>query len=141
MNGRVSLWIIRGIISYIFIITSYAWANSIQGTAIALDGDTLLLTTNKQTEHIRLYGVDAPEMSNLYGIYARHYLDDILSTQPMLRCDVKDVDKYKRLVAMCYQQNQSINLMMIAQGWAISYRNYLSPQDMDEFIQAERQAF
>lgn len=49
-----------------------------------------------------------------------------------LICEVRDVDRYKRLVAECWnltpglrrEDGPSINARMVSAGWAIAYRKY-----------------
>ena len=36
----------------------------------------------------------------------------------------KDIDRYKRIVAVCYYNNQNLNKLMVRNGWAIAYRRY-----------------
>ena len=42
----------------------------------------------------------------------------------MTRCEARDVDQYGRTVAVCFADDQDINAAMVAEGWALAYREY-----------------
>lgn len=101
---------------------------TIEGAAVALDGDTIqfLLTREK----VRLWGVDAPEMTDVpYGLWSRGALDAmLLHSKPgfglrSITCDIVDRDR-DRLVAACRPTDTADDLgaAMIGQGWAVTYR-------------------
>ena len=112
----------------------------VQGKAVAIDGDTIIFIQDKKREKVRLYGVDAPEMSSVLGIYARKYLDELLAKEKDVRCEVKDIDKYKRYVALCYQEDILINTKIIEDGWAVSYRLFIDNEWLPIFLDAEQKA-
>ena len=39
-------------------------------------------------------------------------------------CEARDVDRYGRTVAVCAADGQDINAAMVAQGWALAYRQF-----------------
>ena len=39
---------------------------------------------------------------------------------------------YKRIVAVCYYNNQNLNKLMVRNGWAIAYRRYSKDYIDDE---------
>ena len=41
-----------------------------------------------------------------------------------IKCEVNEIDRYKRYVAACYLNDLNINQHMVRQGWAIAYRYY-----------------
>lgn len=83
------------------------------------DGDTFILETNKQA--VRLYGVDAPELTNCYGPESYARLDQLLKKrQVQLKEPV--VDKFGRIVALVYVDGKLINEIMIKEGFA-AYRS------------------
>lgn len=61
------------------------------------DGDTLRVNDIG----IRLWGIDAPEMSETGGSAAKRGLRQ-LTGRAQLTCNVKDTDRYGRIVAQCY---------------------------------------
>ena len=57
---------------------------TLSGPAVPFDGDTLLIDgPNGSTLHVRLYGVDAPEMGYPWRPQARAILDDAIVGQPV----------------------------------------------------------
>ena len=44
----------------------------------------------------------------------------------------KNVDRYKRIVAICYHNNKDLNKLMVRNGWAIAYRKYSKDYVDDE---------
>jgi endonuclease YncB( thermonuclease family) len=83
------------------------------------DGDTFILTQNKQT--IRLFGIDAPDLENCFGDKAYARLDQLLKKrQVQLKEPV--VDKFGRIVALVYVDGKLINEMLIKEGFA-AYRS------------------
>jgi len=61
------------------------------------DGDTL----RANDIGVRLWGIDAPEMSEVGGAAAKRGLRQ-LTGRDQLTCNVKDTDRYGRIVAQCY---------------------------------------
>jgi micrococcal nuclease len=83
------------------------------------DGDTL---TTCDGEKIRLFGVDAPEISQKLGKPARNALQRLVLHQNVsLSCDGKS---YKRRVCRVTKSGININEEMVKEGWAFDYRRY-----------------
>ena len=83
------------------------------------DGDTFILEINKQA--VRLFGIDAPELTNCYGPESYARLDGLLKKrQVQLKEPVVDV--FGRIVALVYVDGLLINETMIKEGFA-AYRS------------------
>lgn len=80
---------------------------------IVVDGDTIRLDGEK----IRLWGVNAPEMSTTEGEKAKAYLEKYLADKDVV-CYPTSVDRYGRTVAMCYVGNTDIACHMVNRGHA-----------------------
>ena len=115
---------------------SLLYAKIIIGKAKIIDGDTIHINQNK----IRLHGIDAPERSQqctyrsqnwLCGKQSTLELKKIINNQ-IIKCQILNVDKYKRYVANCYINNLNINQIMVKKGWAIAYRFYSKDYVDDE---------
>jgi endonuclease YncB( thermonuclease family) len=39
-------------------------------------------------------------------------------------CDVRDIDRYGRQVAVCFQGAEDLNNWLAGSGWAVAYRRY-----------------
>ena len=102
------------------------------------DGDTIRIkdrTGAKVT--IRLACIDAPETSQgSSGKWSTKTLKGMLQGKSIsLKPKVKD--RYGRLVAEIYVGSSNINLQMVQEGAAFSYRKYLKQCDLDAYLNAE----
>ena len=108
-----------------------ALTQAVTGRASVIDGDTI----NVQGQRIRLHGIDAPESGQRCrralglveyrcGKEAAFTLADRIGARNV-SCKVRDVDRYKRLVAVCRDDDEDLNRWMVRQGWALE-RNPLT---------------
>src|SRR5690348_14618820 len=101
---------IRGVTSLVVVATLVpipAKAGDLIGRASVVDGDTVEI----QSQHIRIFGIDAPESSQLCtdkagaeyrcGKMAANALDEFLAQSRPLTCNVVDHDRNHRAVARC----------------------------------------
>ena len=58
-------------------------------------------------------------------------LADLIGRAP-IQCDPQDIDRYGRVVAVCYQGNLDIGAEMVRAGWAVAYRRYSRAYVRDE---------
>jgi hypothetical protein len=59
--------------------------------------------------------------------------------QATIRCEQRDIDRYKRIVAVCSLGNVDLNAWMVRQGWAIAYCQYSRDYvDHESAAQAEK---
>ena len=93
-----------------------------------IDGDTIILNNIK----VRLKGIDAPELKQTCQKANKHYLDcGIYAKIKLLSlvkgnkvfCSKSGVDKYKRQLSFCYSGGKNLNLELIKDGYAYSYRH------------------
>ena len=102
----------------------------IEGKALALDGDTLVVTqADGKAVTVRLWGVDAPEMKVWpWGPVARGALDRILSyTAGQVRCERKG-KSHNRIVAQCFHKAEAVGrdiaTTLIRNGLAVEWRSF-----------------
>lgn len=110
---------------------------SIVGIASVIDGDTIEV----HGQRIRLFGIDAPESSQLCvrptgdpwrcGQQASFALADRIG-RATVSCQPRDRDRYGRTVAICFKGNEDLNRWMVANGWAVAYRRYSVEYVSDE---------
>ena len=117
----------------------------ITGFAKIIDGDTFKLSIKK----IRLLGSDGREhilsCKNPYLTirsfsFTKSYLCGQVSTNKLtkkinnqiIKCKIKDVDRYNRLIGECYKRNQNLNSWLVSNGYAVAYRKYSKKYISDE---------
>ena len=96
------------------------------------DGDTLTVLqegATRRTERIRLHGIDAPEKAQAYGSRSKQALS-ALAFGKAATVDVRDTDRYGRLVAVVTVAGRNLNREQVKAGMAWWYRKY-APQDRD----------
>lgn len=111
----------RKILFSIYMIFLSLTAMAVSGKVIDVpDGDTLVIRSGSKKIRVRMYGIDAPELKQRYGVEARNYLADrILDKNVNIK--VMDEDKYGRKVGKVYYKNKDMNLEMISTGNAWFY--------------------
>lgn len=112
----------------------------LNGYARVIDGDTIIVAG----ERIRLHGIDAPEMDQMFwragerlpsGAMAAAALET-LTAGVKLRCEIIERDRHGRIVAKCFSPNGvDIGRRLVSAGWALAYRRYSM-----EYVSAEREA-
>lgn len=111
--------------------------NSVSGSAIALDGQTLRISTTT----IRLFGVDTPEMHN-GGHIQRVILDDQLARGPVF-CNLMNVDRYEYLLGVCSVKGgvDDLSRWLLERGHATANRTHtVHTQYSESYDAAERRA-
>ncbi|WP_205949680.1 thermonuclease family protein [Paracoccus sp. SM22M-07] len=98
------------------------------GVAHVIDGDTLDINGTR----IRMFGIDAPEGRQTCRRDRSDWACGEASTDALVkvvdrrevRCEQRDTDRYGRVVAECWNGNRNLNAWMVAEGWAVAYRQY-----------------
>ena len=104
------------------------------------DGDTIRVRQGGKVLTVRLACIDAPETAQSpYGQQARAYLQQRLPIGREVSLEVKATDRYGRTVAEVISEI-NINLVMVEDGHAFAYRQYLSGCDAKEYLDAEFRA-
>ena len=119
------------------LFATQAHAQTFQGTASVIDGDTLEIHGTR----LRLEGIDAPETSqNCYdsngeawrcGQAAALALDEFIARRPV-RCVAVNQDRYGRYIANCYLDGTDLSAVLVASGLAVAYRKYSTRYIADE---------
>ena len=121
----------------ILFITSFAYSseiNIVKGKAVIIDGDTIKI--NDQT--IRFGGIDAPESfyrgkkQECYlnekkvfcGELSKKKLKEKISSNIVSCIIEKNKDRYGRIVAECFINEESLSSFMVRNGYAFDYKRY-----------------
>ena len=142
--------LIMKIIFILFFLLTYDDVRSeeikeITGYAKVIDGDTIRINSKK----IRLHGIDAPEkkqsckkpyLTIVFFSFSNNYLCGQVSTNKLIKkinnqiikCKIKNVDRYNRLIGECYKKNKNLNAWLVSNGYAVAYRKYSKKYISDE---------
>ncbi|MBE9144887.1 thermonuclease family protein [Planktothrix mougeotii] len=138
-----------GLISLLLLFQNVALAqldNQLLGTVISIgDGDTIRANVNNKAITIRFGCIDAPEMKQTpWGEQSRQRLQQILPIGTQVTIREIDTDKYGRTVGEVVTSNtgRNINLLMVSEGQAVVYRQYLNgcSANKDNYLNAEAKA-
>src|SRR5271165_1353864 len=126
-----------GLLIVLSIAVGAAAKDRIVGVASVIDGDTIEI----HGQRLRLFGIDAPEASQLCvrhsgerwrcGQQASFALADRIG-RATVSCQPHDLDRYGGVVAVCFKGNEDLNRWMVANGWAVAYRRYSLDYVADE---------
>jgi len=100
-----------------------------------IDGDTFVIETG---EHVRVLGINAPEMKTDLGEPAKEHLLALINGKTVdLEPDHISANKdvYGRLLRYVYLDNVDIDKKMVTDGWAIAFLKY--PFDKEEEYRQE----
>ena len=100
------------------------------------DGDTIKINGEK----IRFSGIDTPELKqmcikngvkNPCGVKAKEILTDKISNNKV-SCVRDGKDQFKRTLAECFVNNESLSRYLVRSGYAFAYRKYSKKFIKDE---------
>ena len=124
LNKRKAIFLIS-ILSLVFILT----INDIKSQELkVIDGDTIHL----KGEKIRFTGIDTPELKqtcikegieNPCGVTAKKILINKIGNNTV-ECISEGKDQYKRILAECFVNNESLSSYLVRSGYAFAYRKY-----------------
>ncbi|MDC0653640.1 thermonuclease family protein [Candidatus Pelagibacter sp.] len=113
----------------IFLLVFLLNINDIKSQELkVIDGDTIYLNGKK----IRFTGIDTPELKqtctkqgikNYCGISAKKILIDKIGNKTV-ECISEGKDQYKRTLAECFINNESLSRHLVRSGYAFAYRKY-----------------
>ena len=126
----------RALFILFLFIPNLSFAQSVK----IVDGDTIHINKIKY----RFHGIDAPEMKQICidennknikcGVLSKQKLVEKINDQKV-NCKHITVDRYKRVVAECFVNNESLSSYLVKNGYAFAYRRY-----SDQFVEDEEYA-
>ena len=127
-------------------LAALAWpsevvAQGVKATVLSIgDGDTIRVRQAGKALTVRLACIDAPETAQTpYGLKSRQYLQQRLPIGREVSLNIKTTDRYGRSVAEVISET-NINLVLVENGQAFVYRQYLSGCDAKAYLEAEDRA-
>ncbi len=95
-----------------------------------IDGDTFEIETG---EKVRLIGINAPEISDIFGFESKEYLIKLIEGKDVdLQSDnlSSKTDRYNRLLRYVILNGEDINYKLILDGYAFAYLKYKFEKSM-----------
>ena len=132
-SNKIKVFLLISICLIFFLITSFDVKSN---KAKVVDGDTIHLNGEK----IRFSGIDTPEIKQICnknnevikcGIRAKELLINKIGKNKV-KCVNEGVDRYKRILAECFVNNQSLSKYLVREGFAFAYRKYSTKFIEDE---------
>ena len=121
----------------VFLLIFFLIFNQVKSQDLrVVDGDTIHLNGEK----IRFTGIDTPELKQTCtnqgiidpcGITAKEILIDKISDNEV-ECISEGKDQYKRTLAECFVNNESLSSYLVRSGYAFAYRKYSKKFISDE---------
>ena len=88
------------------------------------DGDTItVLTQNKESIKVRLYGIDAPETKQDFGKASKQYLSNLIAGR-IVEVKSSGQDRYGRVLGTIYLDGADINAKTVEEGYAWAFVKY-----------------
>tara|TARA_Y100001970_G_scaffold180662_1_gene219900 strand:+ start:910 stop:1374 length:465 start_codon:yes stop_codon:yes gene_type:complete len=94
--------------------------NLVKGKARIIDGDTIEINKEK----IRFGGINSPERNEVGFRLAKDKLIDKIDNNIVTCLREKNKDKYRRTVAECFVNGESLSSFMVKKGYACDYILY-----------------
>ena len=132
-SNKIKVFLLTSICLIFFFVT-YLDVKSSEIKVI--DGDTIHLKNKK----IRFSGIDTPEIKQICnknneviecGIQAKQLLINKIG-ENKVKCVKEGIDRYKRILAECFVNNQSLSKYLVREGYAFAYRKYSTKYIQDE---------
>ena len=124
LNKRKNIFLI----SILLIIFTFVINQTKTQDIKIIDGDTIKINGEK----IRFSGIDTPELkqtcikegvNNSCGLKAKEILIDKISDNNII-CTKEGKDQYKRTLAECFINDESLSSYLVRSGYAFAYRRY-----------------
>ena len=132
LNKRKAIFLIS-----IFLLVFFLTINDIKSQELkVIDGDTIHLNGKK----IRFTGIDSPELKQTCikdgiekscGLTSKQLLINKIGNNNV-ECISQGRDQYKRILAECFVNNESLSSYLVISGYAFAYRKYSKKFVKDE---------
>ena len=127
---------------YVFLVLMFCNVSFADNLKI-VDGDTIVLNGEK----IRFSGIDTPELKQtcmkgeqkvFCGMFAKMLLINKIGNETP-KCISEGKDAYKRTLAECFINGESLSVFLVRSGYAFAYRKYSKKfVEDEEFARANK---
>ena len=117
---KPSLILFSIVILITYSIVNSAENNVLKGKARIIDGDTIEINKEK----IRFGGINSPERNETGYRLAKDKLIEKIANNILTCVREKNKDKYRRTVAECFINGESLSSFMVKKGYACDYIYY-----------------
>ena len=127
----------KRLLAYLFLVLGLLWCNiSFADSLRVVDGDTIVLNGEK----IRFTCIDTPELKQTCikddqevgcGMTAKKLLAEKIANA-IPECISEGKDTYKRTLAECFVNGESLSKFLVRSGYAFAYRKYSTKFIKDE---------
>lgn len=108
--------------------------------AQVVDGDTIMANCNQRTFRVRFANIDAPELAQSpFGEQAKQALSALIANKTVT-LNTHGLDKYQRLLADVYVDDEDISRLLVRGGFAVVYSRYRPPQTLLEAQKSAKKA-
>lgn len=126
-------YIFQLIFSFLFTISCFGQIKTLQDkktlpTVVrVIDGDTVDMLDKDSIVRIRLYGIDAPERGQDFYAESKAVMEELVLNKAIY-LDIKEKDRYGRLVAVIYRNadKMNVNYELVKKGMAWHFTRYSS---------------
>ena len=132
LNKKKTILVISVFLLIFFLVFNQVKSQDLR----VVDGDTIHLNGEK----IRFTGIDTPELKQTCinqgiidpcGVTAKEILIDKISDNEV-ECISEGKDQYRRTLAECFVNNESLSSYLVRSGYAFAYRKYSKKFISDE---------
>ena len=125
---RVRLALVALVLWSVPAFTQTRFAGRVVGVT---DGDTISVMRDGRSVRVRLEGIDCPERGQDFGQRAKQFTSEMAFGKDAV-VDVRDVDRYGRLVARLTVDGEDVSLALARAGLAWYYTKYSRDPELAE---------
>jgi len=109
------------LIVFLFLLMSAGGlrAETLEGKPVLIDGDSIVIAGKP----VRLWGIDAPEMSTRAGYLAKRYLRTVIEARTV-RCVDEGMRAQSEIMAKCFIGDVDLGQVMVLSGHARDWPQY-----------------
>jgi micrococcal nuclease len=124
-NDAMKSYGVKIFLSSLLFVSNIANADFVARVIGVTDGDTITVLDRSNNQiKVRLADIDAPEKSQPFGVKAKQALSDLTFNRNVY-IQEKGYDKYHRLIGTVLVGVDPINRIMVKNGMAWAFREYL----------------